>query len=143
MDKTIYALLAADALLVLHVLYVAFVVLGLVLIFVGGALSWRWVRNPWFRYAHLAAIGFVVVQAWLGMVCPLTVWENELRGMAGGATYAGTFMSHWLEQLLYYQAPGWVFAVCYTAFGSLVVASWFWVRPTAFIIRRARALRGC
>ncbi len=59
-------MLAADAILVLHTLFVAFVVLGLVCIVVGGILGWRWVRNRWFRYAHLAAIGVVVLQSWLG-----------------------------------------------------------------------------
>jgi SAM-dependent methyltransferase len=127
-DRALY-LMAADAILVAHVLFVVFVILGLVLILVGGLLSWGWVRNPWFRYAHLAAIGFVVLQSWLGAICPLTIWEMALREKAGDAVYAGAFVAHWLESILYYQAPQWVFAVCYTAFGLLVAAAWFRVRP--------------
>jgi len=132
MDSSIFFLLVADAILLLHVLFVAFVVVGLALIFAGRALSWSWVRNPWFRIAHLAAIGVVVVQSWLGVICPLTTWEMALRSRAGDATYSGSFISHWLETILYYQAPAWVFVVCYTALGALVVASWFWVRPRLF-----------
>jgi len=122
-------LLAADALLFSHVMFVAFVVFGLLLILIGKVMDWLWVRNLWFRLAHLAAIAVVVLQSWAGVICPLTTWEMALRERAGGATYPGSFVSHWLEVLLYYRAPAWVFAVCYTVFGALVVASWFWVPP--------------
>ena len=122
-------LLAADAVLLLHVLFVVFVIVGLILILAGKLLSWRWVRNWWFRVMHLAAIGVVVLQSWLGVICPLTKLEMFLRGKAGDTTYAGSFIAHWLESILYYQAPAWVFAACYTAFAAVVVLSWVWVRP--------------
>ena len=123
---------AADLLLLVHTLFVVFVVLGLLLILAGRSLGWSWVRNPWFRLAHLAAIGVVVSQAWLGIVCPLTTWEMALREKAGDALYSGAFVAHWLEELLYYQAPPSVFTVAYTVFAALVVLSWFWVRPRPF-----------
>ena len=101
----------------------------LALILIGGWRGWGWVRNPWFRLAHLAAIGVVISQAWLGRICPLTTLEMYLRSRAGDAVYRGSFIAHWFERLLYYEAPMWIFAVCYTAFGLLVVGSWFVVRP--------------
>lgn len=122
-------LLAADAVLLLHFLFVVFVIAGLLLILVGKLLTWSWVRNWWFRVAHLAAIAVVVVQAWFGAICPLTTLEMALRREAGDTPYAGTFISHWLEPVLYYRAPAWVFAVCYTAFAAVVALSWVWVRP--------------
>lgn len=122
-------LLAADAILVTHTLFVAFVVFGLMFILVGKLRSWSWVRNRWFRLAHLACIGVVVLQSWLGAICPLTTWEMALRQRAGDTVYSGSFISHWLETILYYRAPEWVFVLCYTLFGALVVASWFWVPP--------------
>lgn len=131
MSPALYRL-AADALLLLHVLFVAFVVLGLAAVLIGRFAGWRWVRNPWFRTAHLAAIGVVVMQAWLGVICPLTTWEMVLRERAGDAVYAGAFIAHWLEAILYYDAPPWVFTACYTAFAVLVILSWFWVRPRRF-----------
>ena len=131
-DSATFYLFAADALLTLHVLFVAFVVFGLLLILAGKVLNWSWVRNAWFRLTHLVAIGVVVLQSWFGMICPLTIWEMALRNKAGDAVYAGTFISHWLESILYDRAPAWVFAVCYTVFGALVVLSWFWVRPRPF-----------
>ena len=129
--ETIY-LLIADVILLTHFLFVAFVVLGLLLILIGKFLSWLWVRNPWFRWAHLLSIGIVVIQSWFGVICFLTKWENLFREKAGEMTYAGTFISYWLEELLYYQAPMWVFAVCYSVFGLLVILSWFWIRPRSF-----------
>jgi glucan phosphoethanolaminetransferase (alkaline phosphatase superfamily) len=132
MDSGFLFLLAADALLVGHILFVVFVILGLVLIIVGKLVAWSWVRNPWFRSAHLAAIAVVVLQSWIGIICPLTTWEMALRERAGEAAYAGSFISHWLESLLYYRAPAWIFVVCYTAFAAIVVASWFLVPPRRF-----------
>ena len=76
-------LVAADAVLLLHVLFVVFVVVGLVLILAGKLLSWAWVQNWWFRVMHLAAIGIVVLQSWIGVICPLTKLEMYLRGKAG------------------------------------------------------------
>tara|TARA_R110002110_G_scaffold3754_1_gene19525 strand:- start:53427 stop:53828 length:402 start_codon:yes stop_codon:yes gene_type:complete len=124
--------LAADTLLALHVLFVAFVVSGLVFIFIGKVLSWHWVRNPWFRVLHLLGIGVVVLQSWLGLICPLTVWEMELRSKAGEHAYDVSFIAYWLNELLYYDAPAWVFILCYTVFGLVVLSSWFLVRPRPF-----------
>ncbi len=124
--------LAADLLLLVHVLFVAFVVFGLLTVFVGKLVGWPWVRNRYFRIAHLAAIGVVVSQSWLGRICPLTIWEMALRERAGDAVYSGSFIANWLNELLYYQAPAWVFVVCYTLFAALVVFAWFWVRPRPF-----------
>lgn len=141
MESSFWYLFAADALLFVHALFVAFVVFGLALIFVGGALRWAWVRNPWFRVAHLAAIGIVVLQAWAGMICPLTIWEMTLRERAGDITYAGSFIAHWLDAILYYQAPVWVFTVIYTVFATIVVASWIWIRPRGFAENSSRDLK--
>lgn len=127
-----FNLILADVLLLLHVLVVVFIVVGLVVIYVGWALAWSWVRNPWFRILHVAAIGIVSIQSWIGVTCPLTIWEMSLRNQAGDTVYTGTFISHWLETLLYYQAPAWLFVVVYSAFGTLVVASWFIVHPRSF-----------
>lgn len=129
MSSSTFYLALADAVLVLHLSFVVFVVAGLLLVLAGGVLGWTWVRNRIFRVSHLVAIGIVVLQSWLGMICPLTDLEMWLRTQAGEAVYSGTFVSHWLQTLLYYEAPMWVFALCYTVFGLLVLASWFWVRP--------------
>ena len=131
MDAGKYRALA-DLVLVAHVAFVAFVMVGLILIWCGGWCGWNWIRNPWFRALHLAAIGLVVVQAWLGVVCPLTTLEQSLREKAGDVTYQNTFIAHWLQQLLFYDAPPWMFVAGYTLFGLVVAGSWWKFRPRPF-----------
>lgn len=131
--------LAADLVLYVHVSFVVFVITGLLLIVTGYFADWRWIRNGWFRIAHLAAIAVVVLQAWLGVLCPLTTLEMWLRAKAGDAVYPGAFIAHWAEQVLYYDAPAWVFTLCYTVFGLLVLASWIWVRPLPIKKNKGRA----
>ncbi|MBY0420260.1 MAG: DUF2784 domain-containing protein [Pararheinheimera sp.] len=129
MSREFLLLLLADAILVVHVLFVCFVVFGLVAVYLGYFLNWLWVRNLSFRLLHLLAIGIVVLQSWLGVICPLTIWEMALRKEAGAGTYEGSFIQHWLHQLLFYTAPDWVFILLYSAFGLLVLVSWFLVQP--------------
>jgi len=135
MSGPAYCRLAADLVLALHASFVLFVILGLVATLAGGLRGWGWVRNPWFRLGHLLAIGAVVAQAWLGVSCPLTVLEMALRARAGDAVYRGSFIAHWMETLLYYEAPAWVFTLCYTGFALLVLLSWILVRPKRLIRR--------
>jgi len=118
----------ADVVLVLHFAVVLFVVGGLGLIVGGNLAHWRWVNGWWFRAAHLGAIAVVVAEAWLGATCPLTSLEVWLRGQAGAATYQVGFIEHWVQRLLFYQAPAWVFVLGYSLFASLVVAAW-WIFP--------------
>ena len=129
-------LFAADIVLFSHLLFVTFVISGLLLIFVGSVFSWSWVRNTVFRILHLLSIGIVVIQSWFGVVCPLTILENWLREKGGEVVYEGTFISHWMQTLLYYDAPSWVFAIIYTGFGALVLASWYFVRPYSFTVKQ-------
>lgn len=127
----------ADLVLLLHGVVAIFLVGGLVLIVAGGLRRWRWVRNPWFRAAHLALMVLVAAQAWCGRLCPLTTIEMNLRERAGDAVYAGSFVAHWLQRLLYYSAPAWVFTLAYTLFVAAVAAAWWWVRPAPCCSRRA------
>ena len=119
----------ADLILVTHALFVVFVVLGLVAILIGKYLRWNWVRNLWFRLIHLLAIGIVMAESWLGLVCPLTEWENRLREAAGGEVYSNPFIQHWLHEILFYDFDPWVFTVAYTAFGLMVLVAWLSVPP--------------
>jgi hypothetical protein len=119
----------ADAIVVAHVAYVSFVVLGLAVILLGVAFRWRWVRNPWFRSIHLAMIGIVVGEAIAGIPCPLTVWEGQLRRAAGQAAYPGDFIGHWADRLLFYRFEPWVFTVIYATFGLAVLAAFILAPP--------------
>ena len=114
----------ADLILIAHFAFVLFVVGGLALIWIGAAAGWRWVRGFWFRVTHLAAIGFVALEALIGMVCPLTAWEDALRGARGEAG----FVARWIHRVLFYSFPDWVFTTAYVAF-ALAVALTFWRVP--------------
>jgi hypothetical protein len=116
----------ADLILVVHFVIVVFIVGGLALVWIGAPLGWRWVRNPWFRYVHLGAIGFVAAEALLGVMCPLTVWEDALRG----GVRAESFVGRWVRYFLYYEAPEWAFTLAYVAWTLATLATLRLVPPT-------------
>ena len=115
----------ADALLVLHFLVAGFIIAGLVLVWIGALARWAWIRNPWFRYLHLAAIVFVAAEALLGVACPLTAWEDLLRGGARPETFVG----RWVQRLLYYNAPDWVFTTFYVVWTAATLLTLRFVPP--------------
>ncbi len=121
--------LLADIVLFVHALFVLFVVAGQMLILIGLWRGWTWVRRRSLRQLHLLAIAVVVVQSWLGILCPLTIVENELRMRAGGNPYAGSFVRHWLHRIMFYDAEPWVFTAVYTVFGGVVILTWVLARP--------------
>ncbi len=118
-------LLLADGVLLLHLAVVVFVVAGPLLCLLGHRRGWPVVNGLRFRLVHGLLLGFVIAQAWLGQLCPLTVLESWLRVQGGEAGYGSSFIGHWVGRLLFYQAPMWVFALVYTAFGGLVLAVWW------------------
>lgn len=71
----------------------------------------------------------MIVQSWLGRLCPLTVLESWLREQAGGAAYDRSFVEHWVQRVLFHEAPFWVFTVAYSVFGLLVLAAWWRFPP--------------
>ena len=119
----------ANAVLLLHVAVVIFVVLGLPAIAFGNWRKWAWANGLWWRSAHLLAIAVVVLQAWLGQHCGLTVLESRLRSLAGQTGYDAGFIAHWLKRFLYYEGPLWAFALVYTVFGALVAWAWWRYPP--------------
>jgi hypothetical protein len=121
---------AADLVLFAHFAFVLFVVGGLVITWIGAALRWAFVRSYGFRAAHLAAICFVVAEAVGGVVCPLTLWEDALRGTSSDTS----FVARWVHRLMFYNLPEWVFTLAYVGFAA-VVALTFWLVPPA---RRTR-----
>ena len=115
----------ADAVLVFHFLIVVFIVGGLVLTWIGFFLDWKWIRSPVFRYLHLAAIGFVAAEALLGYACPLTLWEDALRG----GVRSESFIGRWVSRVLFYQAPEWLFTTLYCLWAAATIATLRFVPP--------------
>jgi len=122
--------LLANAVLVVHGAFVIFVVGGLLAIWIGAWRNWRWVRDFRFRVVHLSAIGFVALEAVIGVACPLTVIEDRLRG----AEYESGFLERWLHRILYWDFPAWTFTIAYLAFAAAVALTFLRFPP-----RRHRA----
>jgi hypothetical protein len=81
----------ADLVVLTHLAFVAFVVIG-------GVTVLRWPRLAW---VHLPAVAWAVMIEYVGWVCPLTPLENALRQVGGEAAYAGGFVEHYVVPLLY------------------------------------------
>lgn len=131
-------ILLADIVLALHAAIVLFIVAGLPLIVIGKLAGWAWVNRWRFRLLHLAAIAIVVAQAWLGLDCPLTVLEWQLRGAGAPDGHADGFIAHWLARFLYHRFPTWVFTLAYTVFGLAVALAWWHYPPK----RGRRSIQG-
>jgi hypothetical protein len=147
--------LLADLIVVVHLAYVGFVVVGLLVVLVGAWLRWLWVRNFWFRAGHLLAISIVVFESLLNIPCPLTEWENQLRdlaneepqmdagfGDAGGGdddvtVEPSTFVERLVHAVMFYDCPQGVLPTAYCLFGLAVLATMFLVPPRRPRRRRA------
>ena len=128
----------ADLVVALHAGYVSFVVLGVPVILIGAWRGWRFVRNFWFRVIHLGMIGVVALEAVIGMVCPLTVWENQLRRAAGQSAEQGSFVGRWAHRLIFVDLSPTTLMVCYCLFAAVVIVMFLMIRPRrpSFLTRR-------
>lgn len=116
----------AAAIVVVHLGIMLFITAGLPLIYIGAARRWAWVRDWRWRALHLGAIGFVAAESLAGIVCPLTLWEDTLRGQQSQTG----FIERWVDRILFYDYPTWMFTLAYTVFAALVLVTWFVVPPT-------------
>ena len=132
----VFAILA-DLVLVLHVAVVLFNGGGLLLIWLGYAAEWQWVRHRAFRVTHVLLMGMVAAQAVLGILCPLTTLESLLRSKAGESAVPGeSFVAYWLHRLIFFELPPWFFTGLYAAVFVLTALAWYVVRPNG--ARRCR-----
>ena len=117
----------ADAVVILHLGFVAFVVLG-------GFLAFRWPRIAW---AHLPAALWGVWVEFSGRICPLTPLENWLRRRGGGAGYSASFVEHYLIPILY---PAALTRELQWTLGGIVIAVNAAVYAAVFFRRRSRSV---
>ena len=118
-------MMLADAIVIVHLCIVLFVLTGVPLIYLGAVRHWAWVRSWRWRLLHLGAIFVIAAESVLGIACPLTIWEDRLRGRQ----IATGFIERWIDRLLFYEAPAWVFTAAYMAFAALVLLTWVAVPP--------------
>jgi hypothetical protein len=117
--------------LAVHLAVIAFNVAGLVLVPLGAALGWGFVRWRWLRALHLASLAAVALQAVLGRACFLTDWQDALTG--GGAH--DPLIARVVNSVIYWPLPLWVFAAGYVVVFAYVVALWWLVPPRGRILR--------
>ncbi len=118
-----YAFLA-DLASILHVSYIAAVILGQMAIIIGFVLRKPFAREVWFRSVHLFMMLVVAFQELFGRRCPLTDIENYFNLMAGREVDTDyTFLGRLATELTYYAFPDWVFTLIYLGFGAIVLST--------------------
>ena len=110
----------------MHLVIINFNLAGLFVIPLGGWLGWRLVRIRWLRLLHLVLWLVVAAQAVAGQACILTILQDGLVGVQGKS--APMVMS-FINRLIYWPLPIWVFAAGYVAVLLYTVALWFLVPP--------------
>ena len=132
-------LLAADAILLVHFAFVAFVVLGFLLIWIGYILKSGFIKNAKFRLCHILAMGIVLVESLIGMICPLTEWENILRIKGGeGKEYTSSFIKEWIHRIMFYEFREQTFLVIYILFFALLFFTFWFIPPKLKTKRKQR-----
>ncbi len=116
----------APAILAAHLAVIAFNVAGLITIPLGAKLGWRWVRVRWWRVLHIASWAVVALQAALGRACFLTLWQDDLAGAGGSEP---PLIMRFVNGLIYWPLPMWLFTVIYLALFAYVIALWRLVPP--------------
>ena len=125
----------ADALLGLHLGIVVFNLVMPPWILLGAWRGWTLIRRRWLRLLHLGSMAVVAMQAVLGELCFLTVWESALRERAGKAAYSESFIESWLSALLYVDVPLAQLVTIYLLWAALSLALWWLVPPERRINR--------
>lgn len=117
---------AAALVLGIHVGVIGFNLFWLAAIPLGAWRGWRFIRNRWWRVAHLAAMAVVAGQAVLGRACFLTLWQDELAGFRRGQT---PLIMGWVNKLIFWPLPLWIFALGYCVLFAYTLALFRLVPP--------------
>lgn len=122
----------ADTIVVMHFGWILFMLVGFIFTLCG--FFWKGFFDRWlFRTLHLCGIAYVSLKAVMGKYCPLTIWENTLRAKYDpGLTYAGSFMIHYVEKIVYPDIDPLVIHIP-TTFIAVFTVLVFIIRPPAKI----------
>src|SRR5262245_29849720 len=120
--------IAATLILLVHLAVVAFNVFGLVVIPLGRWLRWGFVHGFWWRFAHVLSLAVVALQAVLERACVLTIWGSALTTDAGPSDVP-PMIATWIDSVLYWPLPLWMFAAGYVGVLLYALLLWRWVPP--------------
>ena len=129
-------MLLAEAVLAIHLAVIVFNVAGLAVIPLGAWRGWAWTRIVSWRALHVASWAAVALQALLGRACFLTLWQDALNAQGPQPPLA----QRWVNGLIYWPLPIWVFSGLYLALFAAVLGLWAWP-PTRPARRRWRGAR--
>ena len=120
---------SASAVLYVHFAVVMFNLFWIVAIPLGAWRGWIFVRSYWWRAAHLALLGIVALQAVVGALCFLTIWQAALLRAAGGPAGEAPMIERIVTTLVFWPLPLWAFVVLYVAAVLYTLAMWWLVPP--------------
>ena len=129
------AAVLAEAVLAAHVAVILFNVFGLIVVPIGAARGWRFVHIAWWRVLHVLLLAAVAAQALASRACFLTLWQSDLAGSAASPT---PLIESWVDRLIYWKLPIWIFAALYTVVFVYAVAL-LWLVPLRRIRQRSTA----
>ena len=130
--------IVADLIAAAHIGYFIYVVGGCAAIVVGFTQRWGWIRNPWFRLSHLAAVYIVVFENVFNIACPLNTAEWRLRSTSQSALEASSGIGGVLDHLLFHTIPGHVLNVLYLALAIFLLVAIVLVPPRLTFKSKAR-----
>tara|TARA_B100000989_G_C19371078_1_gene397454 strand:- start:108 stop:482 length:375 start_codon:yes stop_codon:yes gene_type:complete len=113
-------ILIADIVLLFHFFIVVFITFGFVLIPIGYNFDWLWIKNKKLRLLHFGMMIFITFETLLGIACPLTILENNLRGVDENQL----FISIWISEIIYWDFPSNFFIILYFLFLGWTFLIW-------------------
>jgi hypothetical protein len=122
----------AELVLAVHLAIIAFNIFGLIAIPLGAWRRWDFVRGPLWRLLHVASLGVVALQAAVGDVCFLTTWQGALTG----AQNTRPVIMQWVNAIIFWPLPGWLFNALYVLVFAYVLALLWLVPPRSWKSRR-------
>jgi hypothetical protein len=121
----------AGTVLYVHFAVILFNIFWLVAVPLGSWRGWVFVRNFGWRAAHLISLAVVALQAAVGSLCFLTIWQNDLLIAAGGPTEKISMIERLVMRAVFWPLPMWSFIVLYVAALIYAVVLWRVVPPRA------------
>ena len=112
--------MAADFVLIIHFCIVFFLVFGFLALPIGFFNNYSWTRNTKLRVTHILLMGFITLEAILGVTCPLTIIESTLRQIE----YDQSFVAYWIEKIIYWDLPPYFFVILYSFCFVLSLVFW-------------------
>ncbi len=120
----------ADMLIVIHFIWIVF----MIWVFLKTIISvikknYKFLNNVIIRTLHLLGIFLVAIFIIIDKPCPITIWENKFRMLAGETVYKGSFIVHYIEKLVYPDVPPYIVEIPSILIGLITVIFYIFIFP--------------